>query len=85
MIDNHIAGTQTESDHRQKASSLCQRPVSWLWQVLDSNQRRLQPTILQTAPFGRSGNLPCRVEFHPAAGRNNTQLWGVRANHLQGG
>jgi uncharacterized protein YajQ (UPF0234 family) len=31
-----------------------------LWQVLDSNQRRLQPTILQTAPFGRSGNLPCR-------------------------
>jgi uncharacterized protein YajQ (UPF0234 family) len=45
-----------------------------LWQVLDSNQRRLQPTILQTAPFGRSGNLPCRLEFHPAAGRNNTQL-----------
>ena len=54
-----------------------------LWQVLDSNQRRLQPTILQTAPFGRSGNLPCRVEFHPAAGRNNTQLPPLRANHLQ--
>ena len=28
------------------------------WQVLDSNQRRRQPTVLQTAPFGRSGNLP---------------------------
>jgi cyclic-di-GMP-binding protein len=54
-----------------------------LWQVLDSNQRRLQPTILQTAPFGRSGNLPCRVDLHPAAGRNNTQLQSIRANHLQ--
>jgi hypothetical protein len=39
---------------------------------LDSNQRRLQPTILQTAPFGRSGNLPYRSDLHPAAGRNNT-------------
>jgi hypothetical protein len=50
--------------------------------VLDSNQRRLQPTILQTAPFGRSGNLPCRLDLHPAAGRNNTQLRPQRANHL---
>jgi hypothetical protein len=45
-----------------------------LWQVLDSNQRRRTPTILQTAPFGRSGNLPCRSDVHPAAGRHNTQL-----------
>jgi uncharacterized protein YajQ (UPF0234 family) len=48
--------------------------------VLDSNQRRLQPTILQTAPFGHSGNLPCRADLHPAAGRNNTQLSPPRAN-----
>jgi uncharacterized protein YajQ (UPF0234 family) len=54
-----------------------------LWQVLDSNQRRLQPTILQTAPFGRSGNLPCRSDLHPAAGRNNTQLRRPLANQLR--
>jgi Phage integrase family len=56
--------------------------VSQLWQVLDSNQRRLQPTILQTAPFGHSGNLPCRSDLHPAAGRNNTQLSPPRSNLL---
>jgi uncharacterized protein YajQ (UPF0234 family) len=53
-----------------------------LWQVLDSNQRRRKPTILQTAPFGRSGNLPCRSDVHPAAGRHNTQLQQQAANQL---
>jgi hypothetical protein len=32
--------------------------LSGLWQVLGSNQRRRMPTVLQTAPFGHSGNLP---------------------------
>ena len=29
-----------------------------MWQVKDSNLRRLSPTDLQSAPIGRSGNLP---------------------------
>jgi hypothetical protein len=29
------------------------------WQVQDSNLRRRKPTDLQSAPIGRSGNLPC--------------------------
>lgn len=28
------------------------------WQVQDSNLRRRKPTDLQSAPIGRSGNLP---------------------------
>ena len=30
-----------------------------VWQVQDSNLRRYTPTDLQSAPIGRSGNLPC--------------------------
>ncbi len=35
-----------------------QRLVLWVWQVKDSNLRRHKPTDLQSAPIGRSGNLP---------------------------
>ena len=34
-------------------------PIRGLWQVQGSNLRRTKPTVLQTAPFGHSGNLPC--------------------------
>jgi hypothetical protein len=53
-----------------------------LWQVLDSNQRRRKPTILQTAPFGHSGNLPYRSVLYPAAARKNTQLQAPGHNDL---
>jgi integrase len=37
------------------------------WQVQDSNLRRNTPTDLQSAPIGRSGNLPgCAVRASPA-------------------
>ena len=40
------------------------------WQVLDSNQCRRKPTDLQSAPIGRSGNLPpSRLQ---RAGRQST-------------
>ena len=32
--------------------------VELWWQVQDSNLRRRKPTDLQSAPIGRSGNLP---------------------------
>jgi hypothetical protein len=32
--------------------------VRYQWQVQDSNLRRHTPTDLQSAPIGRSGNLP---------------------------
>ena len=31
---------------------------SWEWEVMDSNHRSRKTTDLQSAPFGRSGNLP---------------------------
>ena len=46
---------------RRPACAWCQRlekaSDQW-WQVLDSNQCRHTPTDLQSAPIGRSGNLP---------------------------
>jgi hypothetical protein len=43
------------------------------WQVQDSNLRRHTPTDLQSAPIGRSGNLPCWAQLVPgAATRKNT-------------
>lgn len=35
------------------------------WQVQDSNLRRRKPTDLQSAPIGRSGNLPRRFRAGP--------------------
>ena len=47
-----------------------QRPSRVVWQVQDSNLRRHTPTDLQSAPIGRSGNLPCSdPELGPAAAR----------------
>src|SRR3954451_10122347 len=35
-----------------------QGPNVWLWRGRGSNQRMTTPTVLQTAPFGHSGNPP---------------------------
>ena len=47
-----------------------------VWQVKDSNLRRRKPTDLQSAPIGRSGNLPCctlpRI-LGPGTGDNETK------------
>ena len=47
-----------------------QRPFSFWWQVQDSNLRRNTPTDLQSAPIGRSGNLP-GLSSDPAWPGNN--------------
>ncbi len=36
------------------------RQPQW-WEMVDSNHRSRQTTDLQSAPIGRSGNLPCSV------------------------
>lgn len=42
-----------------KGLSLLRQPL-W-WEMVDSNHRSHQTTDLQSAPIGRSGNLPCLV------------------------
>ena len=48
----------TRTRHELRLASEA-RPGVW-WQVKDSNLRRHKPTDLQSAPIGRSGNLPWR-------------------------
>ena len=54
------------------------RPVAMdrarTWQVLGSNQRRRYPTVLQTVPFGHSGNLPGARPPRGGAARDKNTL-----------
>ena len=51
--------SRTRSAGRTDDVSAGQRLFFAVWQVQDSNLRRNTPTDLQSAPIGRSGNLPC--------------------------
>ena len=48
-IVNKCAKKKTKKSNIQKNN--------W-WEMMDSNHRSLATTDLQSAPFGRSGNLP---------------------------
>ena len=47
---------------RQRGTEPSPEMGEYWWQVQDSNLCRLSPTDLQSAPIGRSGNLPGRTE-----------------------
>src|SRR3954453_7279810 len=57
------------------------------WQIQDSNLGRHKPTDLQSAPIGRSGNLPCLTPRRLAmrsGGRKNSKGRPPTRNHQEG-
>jgi hypothetical protein len=67
----HIHGQLRNMAGNRRHGHSADLPRSSVWRVLDLNQCRHTPAILQTAPFGRSGNPPRR--FEPEAESNLKQ------------
>jgi hypothetical protein len=84
-----VLGRDVRATHR-RANDNGPRPSDggrWQsWQIQDSNLGRHKPTDLQSAPIGRSGNLPCLSPTGLAVcsgGRKNSKARPPTRNHQE--